>query len=335
MRRLCPTISELNAFHSAAKHLAFTMAARELCVTQSAISRHIAALEDYLGQKLFIRKATGLELTEAGATYLNATRPAMAALESATAQLMSYGGDGGSLNLSVPPTFAAQWLFPRLGHFKRTLPQVSLNFVRYQHAHDFATPHEFDAAIQYGYGNWPSANARYLIGKETSIVCSPQLRDALPLHTPQDLLRATLLQHIEVPLAWQDWMEANGLDTSASRFGPGFNLYSLIIRAAVSGFGVGIVPTCLVEDELAAGSLVEPLKDRFDSPLGYYLCAPTARTNLSVYRLVAGWLEHCCNHAEGTAAPAAAEAGAGCIFCAPQQGANGTNAVTTAAAMAG
>ena len=102
------------------------------------------------------------------------------------------------------PTFAAQWLFPRLGHFKRTLPQVSLNLVRYQHAHDFATPHEFDAAIQYGYGNWPSANARYLIGKETSIVCSPQLRDALPLRTPQDLMRATLLQHIEVPLAWQD-----------------------------------------------------------------------------------------------------------------------------------
>lgn len=156
------------------------------------------------------------------------------------------------------------------------------------------------------------------------------------MHTPQDLLRATLLQHIEVPLAWQDWMEAHGLDTSASRFGPGFNLYSLIIRATVSGFGVGIVPTCLVEDELHAGTLVEPLKDRFDSPLGYYLCAPTARTNLSVYRLVAGWLEHCCNHAEGAAAPVAAEAGAGCIFCAPQQGANGANAVaTTAAAMAG
>ncbi len=119
-------------------------------------------------------------------------------------------------------------------------------------------------------------------------MCSPQLQAALPLHTPQDLMRATLLQHIEVPLAWQDWMEAHGLDTSASRFGPGFNLYSLIIRAAVSGFGVGIVPTCLVEDELQAGTLVEPLKDRFDSPLGYYLCAPTARINLSVYRLVAG-----------------------------------------------
>ena len=138
-------------------------------------------------------------------------------------------------------------------------------------------------------------------------------------------------------------MEAHGLDTSASRFGPGFNLYSLIIRAAVSGFGVGIVPTCLVEDELQAGTLVEPLKDRFDSPLGYYLCAPTARTNLSVYRLVAGWLggwvagwlEHCCNHGEGAAAPVTAEAGAGCIFCAPPQGLGSANTVTTAKVTAG
>lgn len=96
---------------------------------------------------------------------------------------------------------------------------------------------------------------------------------------------------------------------------------------------MGIVPTCLVEGELQAGTLVEPLKDRFDSPLGYYLRA-TARTNLSLYRLVAGWLEHCCNHADG-AAPAMTEAGPACIFCAPQQGASSASAVTTAAAMVG
>ena len=310
MKRLCPTISELNAFHAAAKHLAFTMAAKELCVTQSAISRHIAGLEEYLGQKLFLRKTTGLELTEAGATYLNATRPAMAALESATAQLMSNGGDGGALNLSVPPTFATQWLFPRLGHFKRALPQVTLNFVRYEHAHDFSNPHGFDAAIQYGYGNWPSANARYLIGMETSIVCSRQLRDSLGLHTPDDLARATLLQHIEVPLAWHDWMLAHQCDTSGSRFGPGFNQYSLIIRAAVSGFGVGIVPTCVAEDELQAGSLIEPFGKRYQSAQGYYLCAPTSRTNLSSYKLVSAWLEHCCNHGDPHD-----KKNAECLFC--------------------
>ncbi|MBF0779469.1 transcriptional regulator, partial [Corallococcus coralloides] len=65
-----------------------------------------------------------------------------------------------------------------------------------------------------------------------------------------------------------------------------------------------------VEDELQAGSLVEPLGRRFESPLGYYLCAPTARTNLSVYKLVAAWLEHCCSHGTAAGAPAAE-----CIFC--------------------
>lgn len=313
MRRLCPTISEFNAFHCAAKHLAFTLAARELCVTQSAISRHIAALEDYLGQKLFLRKPSGLELTEAGITYLNATRPALATLESATAQLMSYGGAGGALNLSVPPTFAAQWLFPRLGHFKRALAQVTLNFVRYQHAHDFTVTLDFDAAIQYGYGNWPGANARYLIGRENSVICSPQLRDALALRTPQDLERTTLLQHIEVPLAWQDWLTAQGCSTSGSRFGPGFNVYALIIRAAVSGFGVGIVPTCLVEDELQAGHLVELFGLRYHSAQAYYLCAPSGRAGLPAYKLVSAWLEHCCSHGadSGLAPPN------DCLFCHP------------------
>lgn len=310
MKRLCPTISELNAFHVAAKHLVFTAAAKELCVTQSAISRHIAGLEDYLGQKLFLRKTSGLELTEAGATYLNATRPAMAQLESATTQIMSNGGDGGALNLSVPPTFATQWLFPRLGHFKRTLPQVTLNFVRYEHAHDFSNPHDFDAAIQYGIGNWPSANARYLIGEETSIVCSRQLRDSIGLQTPKDLQRATLLQHIEIPLAWQDWMDAHQCDASGSRFGPGFNQYSLIIRAAVAGFGVGIVPTCVVEDELLAGSLIEPFGKRYQSSMAYYLCAPTSRTNLPAFKLVSSWLEHCCKHLN-----TATQKNAECLFC--------------------
>lgn len=114
MRRLCPTISELNAFHAAAKHLSFTRAARELCVTQGAISRHVGALEGYLGSALFVRRSPGVELTEAGLTYLKATVSAVSQLETATAQLMSQRGSGGALDLSVAPTFATQWLFPRL-----------------------------------------------------------------------------------------------------------------------------------------------------------------------------------------------------------------------------
>ena len=147
-------------------------------------------------------------------------------------------------------------------------------------------------------------------------------------------MRATLLQHHRSALAWQDWMEANGLDTSASRFGPGFNLYSLIIRAAVSGFGVGIVPTCLVEDELAAGTLVEPLK----TALTARWATTCARPRPAPICRCTGWWPG------GWSIAATMRKGllrrgcrgwGGLHFCAPQQGANGANAVTNAAAKTG
>ncbi|MDB5893682.1 MAG: transcriptional regulator, LysR family [Rhodoferax sp.] len=307
MRRLCPTISELNAFHVAAKHLSFTRAARELCVTQGAISRHVAGLEAYLGTPMFLRRSPGLELTEAGLVYLNATLPAISQLETATAQLMSQGGSGGTLNLSVPPTFATHWLFARLPHFKSHVPQVDLNFVRYQHAHDFAATHAFDAAIQYGTGAWPNASARYLIGKETSLVCSPGLQAELKLNNVAQLEHATLLQHVEVPFAWQEWLDAHHGQALNGLFGPRFNQYSLIIRAAVAGFGLGVVPTCLVEDELASGALVEPLTapaaPRHQSSEGYYLCAPAGHTNLPAFKLFGAWLLQRCEQADRAATP--------------------------------
>ena len=295
MRRLCPSLSELSAFHAAARHLSFTQAAQELCVTQGAISRHIAGLEQFLGTVLFVRRPKGLELTHAGLTYLSATRPAMKQLETATAHLMSHRGMGGVLNLSVSPTFVIQWLFPRLGHFQQSLPDVALNFVRHEHLHDFSSSYELDAAIQFGTGEWPDAEAEYLTGRETSIVCSPALRDSLGFSRAftdtAALTRATLLQHVEVPHAWKEWLIDNQIPEDINGlFGPRFNQYSLIIRAAVSGVGVGIVPTCLIEEELKSGVLVEPLGRRYTGRDGYYLCATPEKSNLPAFRLFMTWV---------------------------------------------
>jgi DNA-binding transcriptional LysR family regulator len=288
-------LSELSAFHAAARHLSFTQAAQELCVTQGAISRHIAGLEQFLGTVLFVRRPKGLELTHAGLTYVNATRPAMKQLETATAHLMSHRGMGGVLNLSVSPTFVIQWLFPRLGHFQQTLPDVALNFVRHEHLHDFSSSYELDAAIQFGTGEWPDAEAEYLTGRETSIVCSPTLRTTLGFADgypdTEALTRATLLQHVEVPHAWKEWLIDNQIREDINGlFGPRFNQYSLIIRAAVSGVGVGIVPTCLIEEELKSGVLVEPLGRRYTGRDGYYLCATPEKSNLPAFRLFMTWV---------------------------------------------
>lgn len=291
MRRLCPSLSELSAFHAAARHLSFTQAAQELCVTQGAISRHIAGLERFLGITLFVRRTKGLELTQAGLTYLSATRPAMKQLETATSHLMSHRGQGGVLNLSVSPTFVIQWLFPRLAMFQRESPDVSLNFVRHEHLHDFSSSYDLDAAMQFGTGEWPDAVSEYLTGREISVVCSPATRTALSFDSTDALTRATLLQHVEVPHAWQEWLIDNQVPGNINGFlGPRFNQYSLIIRAAVSGVGVGVVPTCLIEEELRSGVLVEPLGRRFTGRDGYYLCATPEKSNLPAFKLFVKWV---------------------------------------------
>lgn len=167
MRRRCPTLSELNAFSAAARHLSFSKAGKELFVTQSAISRHIATLESYLGHALFIRGTNGLQLTRMGATYLSLIRPALHTLESATSQVMATQQSAKSLNVSAAPTFAAQWLFPRLKTFREVNPDISINFVRYSVADYKSTELDFDASIQYGYGDWHDGDAKYLTGRET------------------------------------------------------------------------------------------------------------------------------------------------------------------------
>ena len=303
MRRRCPTISELNAFIVSARHASFSKAAKELFVTQSAISRHIAQLEHYLGHPLFIRSKNGLALTHIGETYLKQARPALQALEGATGQVMSTAGHTHLLNLSVAPTFAANWLLCRLEAFRSLNTDISINFVRYHTIDSPEASPDHDASIQYGYGDWAIAEATYLIGKETSVVCSPGYRDKAGFRHFADLKACTLLQHNEIPSAWEDWFTTYAGEHKSARIGPAFNLFNLVIQASVSGLGVALVPSCLIEEELAQGQLVEPFGQRFESPLGYYLCAPNRSSNMESYERFGEWLHHECRHADQAGHP--------------------------------
>ncbi len=300
MRRRCPTISELNAFIASSRYLSFSKAAKALFVTQSAISRHIAELENYLGHALFIRSRNGLALTHIGESYLKQVRPALQALEGATTQLMSAATHTHMLNLSVAPTFAANWLLCRLEAFKSLNADISINFVRYHTIDSMEASPDHDASIQYGYGDWAMADATFLIGKETSVVCSPEYRDRYAIQCFVDLKGCTLLQHNEIPSSWEDWYIAYAGEHKSARIGPAFNLFTLIIQAAVAGLGVALVPSCLVEDALTRGQLIEPFGQRFESALGYYLCAPNQRSDMESYRRFGEWLRHECHHTDQT-----------------------------------
>lgn len=318
MRRRCPTLSELNAFTAAARHLSFSKAGKELFVTQSAISRHIATLEHYLGHALFIRGPNGLQLTRMGATYLRLIKPALHTLENATSQVMATQQSAKSLNLSAAPTFAAQWLFPRLKTFRDAHPDISINFVRYSVVDSDSAERDFDAFIQYGYGDSPYGNAKYLTGRETRLVCSPEYLSQQKIGTLEDIKQCTLLQHLEIPMSWEYWFSTYLVDYDRARFGPGFNLFSMIIQAASSGFGVALMPECLIERELASGQLVDIFHRTFESPLGYYLCAPNWRSNMESYDHLSRWLLHESAHHDQAISPSDARR-LDCIYCEAEQ----------------
>ncbi|MNR28686.1 DNA-binding transcriptional activator GcvA [compost metagenome] len=97
-------------------------------------------------------------------------------------------------------------------------------------------------------------------------------------------------------MSWEYWFSTYIGDYDRARFGPGFNLFSMIIQAASSGFGVALMPHCLIEKELATGQLVDVFDRTFESPLGYYLCAPNWRSNMESYDRLSLWLSHECFH---------------------------------------
>ena len=129
MRRRIPGLELLVAFETAARHQSFTRAAEELSLTQSAVCRQIASLEDYLGVRLFNRIKKRVTLSEAGQIYAKQVRESLRRVEHDTMSLMAHRGSGGVVELAVIPTFATRWLIPRLADFRAHHPGISIDYV--------------------------------------------------------------------------------------------------------------------------------------------------------------------------------------------------------------
>lgn len=290
MKKICPSITELQAFEASARHSSFTKAATELFVTQGAVSRQVASLETYLGTPLFMRQNNRLVLTDAGAYYLEQTQDALRILVDASAHIASGRGQKQNVNISVPPTLASHMLLPLLTDFYRRHPSIRVHFVPYEHHHNFAESEHLDVAIQFGEGEWPGAVAHYLIGREQAVVCTREYADQWGLEEAGRYRDATLLQHFNVPHAWVQWFQARKLPTGTAHLGPRFGQYDLIIAAAKLGFGVALVPRCLVADTLREHTLVEPLKTPELSRQGYFLCVRKARSNVKAVSTFVDWM---------------------------------------------
>lgn len=289
MQRFCPTINQLLSFESAARHSSVTQAAKELCVTQGAVSRNILSLEEWLGVALFERINHRLILTDAGKLYLTKVRPSIHTLEAATVDLRSNAFKFDTLNLACAPTFASHWLIPKLASFQALYPDIQVNFIPYALAESLMFENDCTAVIRYGEGVWSNTESLYVLGKELVAVASPQL--ASLIHDPNDLVGKPLLHHTSVLHAWESWRQVNQVAGLDSYTGMRLEQYNMIIQAAKAGLGVALVPKFTVESLVQEGSLMPLFNSVIQGWKGYYLCYPQKNQQLRSLVAFREWLE--------------------------------------------
>ncbi|MEN3291089.1 MAG: hypothetical protein V7642_342 [Burkholderiales bacterium] len=289
MRRRIPSIEALIAFESAARHQSFTRSADELALTQSAVGRQIAGLEDYLGVPLFNRIKKRLSLTDVGQAYAKQIREHLEKIERDTLAVMAHRGAGGIVELAVIPTFATRWLIPRLPQFYARHGHITLNLTTRAQPFMF-TDTPFDAAIHFGNPAWPGAVARHLFGEEMTTVCSPRMLGGRTSLEPRELMRFTLLHQSARAEAWRHWFAQAGIHDANCMKGQRYELFSMLVEAARAGLGVALVPRFFVSNELANGELVVPCELSLQNESGYYLVYPESKQSSPLLKVFEAWL---------------------------------------------
>lgn len=292
MRRKIPSTGMLIAFEAAARHCSFTKAAQELFLTQSAVCRQIAALEEFLGVPLFRRARQGVRLTEAGLAYSRQMAARLDEVERDTLAIMAHSGQGTALELAVVPTFATRWLLPRLAARLRQSADFTVNMTTRTRPFLFADT-EFDAAIYYGTADWSGTEAFFLMPENALPVCSPALRAQLGAKkkvAPEAIAGLPLLQQSTRPYAWRQWFGAQGIEVSNDLNGPRFELFSMLAEAAMNDMGVALVPPFLIQHELDSGRLVVLSEQAVPSDKAYYLITPRQKLASVALQQFRDWL---------------------------------------------
>jgi DNA-binding transcriptional LysR family regulator len=289
VRRKIPSIEALIAFEAAARHQSFTRSADELALTQSAVGRQIAALEDYLGVPLFNRVKKRLSLTDVGQVYAKQIREHLERIERDTLAAMAHRGAGGILELAVIPTFATRWLIPRLPQFYAQHAHITLNLTTRAEPFLF-TDTQFDAAIHFGNSVWPGALTQHLFGEEMTPVCSPRLLGGRTHVEPEELAGFTLLHQSARAEAWRHWFAQAGIHEANCMKGQRYELFSMLVEAARAGLGVALVPRFFVLSELGCGELIIPCELALRNEKGYYLVYPESKQNCPLLREFETWL---------------------------------------------
>lgn len=264
-----PPVHALSAFEAAARLGSFAVAAEELCITPSALSHRIRLLEEFVGERLFVRDGRVVSLTEFGRRYLDVVRAALRTL----ADFPLPRRDAQPLprvKITVPPTFARYLLIPRLSRFVEQHPDITVETFLSVPLYDLSLS-ESDVEVRFGAGNYPDLVTEKLFEEPAFAVASPDYLKSIPkLNTPAELKHATLLRSALEP--WQPWFEAAGLDWPEPYAGLRIDDLGLLLEAVRHGHGIGLSRRHFAQEMLDRGEVVQLFDVHLQTPPhAYYL----------------------------------------------------------------
>jgi len=279
------SLNTLRAFEASARHLNFTRAADELCVTQAAVSQQVKLLEDHIGKPLFRRTTRGLILSDEGHVLAPVVFRALGQMSSALS-LVAGESRREILTVGVVGTFALGFLLERMHDFEEAHPAIEVRLLANNNAVDLWTE-SLDLAIRFGDGSWHGVAARRVMAAPMSPMCSPALAEQI--QRPEDLTRFSLLRSYRMT-DWSRWFAAARLNGLVAT-GPVFDASHLIAAAAIRGFGVGLLPLPMFRREQAGRLLVTPFDATVDCG-SYWLTRLASRPETEAMRAFSEWLVH-------------------------------------------
>ena len=290
MSRL-PPLNALRVFEVAARTGSYAAAAEELGLTHGAVSRHIATLEAWLGQKLFRREGRRMVATPIAAMFADEVTHALARVSRA-AEACGRPATRRILRVSAPTSFAMRWLIPRLEHFHADYPQVEVV------VGTVSTILEdlrggFDVAIRRGVareGAWPHHRAVPVLDDVDTLIASPAYLERHPIRVPADIEGHALLASETRAGDWADWLEAAGLPHLLGHPRQLFDHFFVTRQAVEDGLGIGIGPLPMLLIDIAAGRLVTPLPHIRVRRTGYFALVPDHSDRMPVLGAFIDWL---------------------------------------------
>ena len=279
-------LNALRAFEASARHLSFTRAAIELCVTQAAVSHQVKSLEAQLNVTLFKRLPRGLMLTSEGESLLPVLRDAFDRI-ALTLDQFEGGHYREVLTVGAVGTFAVGWLLPRLADFHSRYPLIDLRLSTHNNRVDVAAE-GLDYAIRFGAGAWHGTDACPLLEAPLTVLCVPQLAEQL--RSPADVLKHTLLRSYRAD-EWNLWFQAAGLpsDTRVPR-SVVFDSSLAMMEAALQGAGVALAPARMFSRQLENDVIRQPFEKGITTG-SYWLTRLQSRAETPAMVAFKGWLQ--------------------------------------------